>query len=84
MVLNGQLSSAIYQYNPKTNSWLDLVSNTPTARWRSLVAVLPTNEMMIVGGAIDYINFILRAMKLKLLTLICPKRTYIIIIIAKQ
>ena len=52
---NGKPSSAIYQYNPKTNFWLDLVSNTPTARWRSLVAVLPTNEMMIVGGAIDYI-----------------------------
>jgi N-acetylneuraminic acid mutarotase len=44
-------SSAIHKYNPTTNSW-DLISNTPTARWHSLVAVLPTNEMMVVGGSI--------------------------------
>ena len=24
----------------------------PTARWSSIVAVLPTNEMMVVGGKI--------------------------------
>ena len=42
-------SSAIHKYNPTTNSW-DLISNMPTARNRSLVAVLPTNEMMVVGG----------------------------------
>jgi N-acetylneuraminic acid mutarotase len=44
-------SSAIHKYNPTTNSW-DLISNMPTARWCSLVAVLPTNEMMAVGGKI--------------------------------
>ena len=43
-------SSAIHKYNPKTNSW-DLINNMPTARWISLVAVLPTNEMMVVGGS---------------------------------
>ena len=42
-------SSAIHKYNTTTNSW-DLISNIPTARWCSLVAVLPTNEMMVVGG----------------------------------
>ena len=42
-------SSAIHKYNPTTNSW-DLISNMPTARWRSLVVVLPTNEMMVIGG----------------------------------
>jgi N-acetylneuraminic acid mutarotase len=42
-------SSAIYKYNPTTNSW-DLISNMPTARLYSLVAVLPTNEVMVVGG----------------------------------
>ena len=41
-------SSAIHKY---TNSW-DLISNMPTARWDSLVAVLPINEMMVVGGYI--------------------------------
>ena len=38
-------SSAIHKYNPTTNSW-DLISNMPTARWCSLVAVLQTNEMV--------------------------------------
>ena len=44
-------SSVIHKYNSTTNSW-DLISNMPTARWLSLVAVLPTNEMMVVGGSI--------------------------------
>ena len=43
-------SSAIHKYNLTTNSW-DLINNMPTARWISLVAVLPTNEMMVVGGS---------------------------------
>ena len=42
-------SSTIHKYNPTTNSW-DLISNMPTARYRSLVTVLPTNEMMVIGG----------------------------------
>ena len=42
-------SSAIHKYNPTTNSW-DLISNMPTARRHSLVVVLPSNEMMVVGG----------------------------------
>jgi N-acetylneuraminic acid mutarotase len=42
-------SSAIHKYNPTTISW-DLISNIPTARWFCLVAVLPTNELMVVGG----------------------------------
>ena len=42
-------TSAIHQYNPTTNSW-DLISNMPTARYRSLVAVLPPSEMLVVGG----------------------------------
>jgi hypothetical protein len=28
----------------------------PTARWFSLVAVFPTNEMMVVGGNIEVIG----------------------------
>ena len=43
------LIAAIHKYNPTTNSW-DLISNMPTARCGSLVAVLPTNKMMVVGG----------------------------------
>ena len=46
-------SSAIHKYNPTTNSW-DLISNMPTARYEYLVAVLSTNEMMVVGGCGKY------------------------------
>jgi hypothetical protein len=46
---DGKPSSAIHKYNPTTNSW-DLISNMPTVRYSCLVAVLPTNEMMVVGG----------------------------------
>ena len=45
----------IHKYNPTTNSW-DLISNMPTARFCSLVAVLPTNEMMVVGGKDESLN----------------------------
>ena len=46
-------TAAIHKYNPTTNSW-DHISNMPTARFRCLVAVLPTNEMMAVGGWIYF------------------------------
>ena len=45
----GKTTSAVYKYDPTTNSW-DIISNVPTARYWCLVAVLPTNEMMVVGG----------------------------------
>ena len=50
---DGRPSSAIHKYNPTVNSW-DLIGNMPTARWDSLVAVLPNNEMMVVGGQVGY------------------------------
>ena len=46
---NNKATSAVHKYNSTTNSW-DLINNMPTARYRSLVAVLPTNEMIVVGG----------------------------------
>ena len=46
-------TAAIHKYNPTTNSW-DHISNMPTARDRCLVAVLPTNELMAVGGYIEH------------------------------
>ena len=50
-------SSAIHKYNPTTNSW-DLISDMPTARRYTLAAVLPTNEMMVVGGNITTLTSI--------------------------
>ena len=42
-------TSAVCKYEPTTDSW-DLISNMLTSRYHCLVAVLPTNEMMVVGG----------------------------------
>ena len=50
---NSKATSAVHKYNPTTNSW-DLINNMPTARYRCLVAVLPTNEMIVVGGWIIF------------------------------
>ena len=44
-----ETTAAVHKYNPSTDSW-HLISNMPTARYGSLVAVLPTNEVMVVGG----------------------------------
>ena len=40
-------TTAICQYNPATNS---CISHMPTARYDTLVAVLPANKLMVVGG----------------------------------
>ena len=45
-------TSAVRKYNPTTDSW-DIITSMPTARYRCLVAVLPANEMMVVGGMIN-------------------------------
>ena len=42
-------TAAIYKYNPRANSW-DYISSMQTARFNCLVAILPTNDMMAVGG----------------------------------
>ena len=41
--------AAIHMYNPTTNSW-EVISHMATPRRRCLVAVLPQNELMVVGG----------------------------------
>jgi hypothetical protein len=42
-------ASTIFEYSTSTESW-DLVSNMPTPQYNRLVAVLPTNEVIVVGG----------------------------------
>ena len=42
-------TTAIHQYNPATNSW-EVISHMPTERCETLVAVLPGNKLMVVGG----------------------------------
>ena len=45
-------TTAVHMYTPTTNSWC-LISDMATARWQCLVAVLPTSELMVVGGKMD-------------------------------
>ena len=42
-------TTAVHKYNPTTDSW-EIISNMTTARDHCLVAVLPINEMIVVGG----------------------------------
>ena len=42
-------TAAIHQYNTATNSW-EVISHMPTGRRETLVAVLPGNKLMVVGG----------------------------------
>ena len=46
-------TSAVYLYTSSTNSW-ELISNMPTAQYDRLVAVLPNNEMIVVGGCTTF------------------------------
>ena len=62
VTLNGQLLAVggledkvintIYSYNTETNSW-EVISQMPTPRCWCLVAVLPGNKLMVVGGKTD-------------------------------
>ena len=42
-------TDAVYRYDPTSNSW-EVISHMPTARHSCLVAVLPSSELMVVGG----------------------------------
>ena len=44
-----EATSAVCKYEPTSGSW-HVISNMPTSGYLSLVAVLPTNDMMVVGG----------------------------------
>ena len=46
---DNSFTTAIHQYNTATNSW-EVISHMPTARSHTLVAVLPGNKLMVVGG----------------------------------
>ena len=44
-------TTAVYMYNPSTNSW-NVISHMTTARISPFAAVLPDNQLMVVGSAI--------------------------------
>ena len=45
-------TTAVYMYNPFTNSW-NVISHMITARRCCFATVLPSNQLMVVGGEID-------------------------------
>ena len=45
----GRITTAVHTYNPPTNSW-EVISHMATPRTQCLVALLPHNELMVVGG----------------------------------
>ena len=49
---NRKTTNSVYAYDPTTDRW-DVISTMPTARYRCLVAVLPGNQLMVVGGWTD-------------------------------
>ena len=49
-------TTVIHKYNQRTNTW-DHISDTPSAKYFCHVAILPTNEMMAVGGAVSFGSF---------------------------
>ena len=46
---HGTPTGAIHQYNRSTNSW-SVIGEMPTPREEPLVAVLPSHELIVVGG----------------------------------
>ena len=48
---DGKQTTAIHMYNTTTNSW-KVISHMTTPRSQCLVAVLPHNQLMVVGGFI--------------------------------
>ena len=48
-ISDNEESNAIHMYNTVNNSW-EVISHMATPRYQSLVAVLPHNQLMVVGG----------------------------------
>ena len=42
-------TTAVHMYNPTTDSW-EVISHMGTPRWQCIVAVLPNNQLVVVGG----------------------------------
>ena len=50
--LNNTITSAVHMYNPSTNSW-EIISQTPTAKYLPLAAVVNDNQLLVVGGVAE-------------------------------
>ena len=45
-----QPTTAIHMYTPTTDSW-EVISHMGTPRWNCIAAVLPDNQLMVIGGS---------------------------------
>ena len=50
--IHSLLTTFTHMHDPSRNTW-KLVSNLKTPQFKSLVAALPGNELMVVGGITD-------------------------------
>ena len=50
---NGKPTTAVYMYNPDSDSW-EVISHMATPRYDCCAAVLPYNQLMVVGGETGY------------------------------
>ena len=46
-------TTAVYEYSSTSNSW-EVISHMTTGRYGCFTAVLPNNQLMVVGGATDH------------------------------
>ena len=53
----GDSGKAIYEYNSTSNSW-EVISHMITGRYYCFAAVLPNNQLMVVGGENDTVVFV--------------------------
>ena len=51
---NNKSTTAVYMYNPDSDSW-EVISHMATPRCDCYAAVLPNNQLMVVGGVTDNI-----------------------------
>ena len=50
---NDKPTTAVYMYNPDSDSW-EVISHMATLRHYCIAAVLPNNQLMVVGGETDH------------------------------
>ena len=48
-------TSAVHMYNPTTDSW-EVISHMGTPRYSCIAAVLPNNQLMVVGGYVGSVS----------------------------
>ena len=52
---DGEPTTAVYMYNPTTDSW-EVISHMGTPRYTCIAAVFPNDQLMVVGGYTDGIE----------------------------